>query len=247
MQVFTPDERVIIVIEKDHRDLDISIRPHHKGVRLQEKGNHIRIQYTPKRNEIKLINGINIKSRKGCLATDPESRGLYFSIPLSYELDDMNKTIKSTLDNLNGAMKHVFMATPVQDQWSVTQIMSELTRSGRTYSHSSVTGCLNALRERKLIKENQGSYTRTLKESIPTIENKALSYNHTAPAIIEEPLMSSHKKAPLELLAELSAKARELAEALDNAALEIEQSFQNSEAQTVKLKQLQSLLKDIAE
>jgi len=55
------------------------------------------------------------------------------------------------------------------------------------------------------------------------------------------------KRSPMELLADLSAKARQFAEELDNAALEIEQEFQNSEAKSAKLQQLQALLKGIAD
>lgn len=249
ISVFDSCERVTILIDKDAHEIELAIVPAGRGVKLQKHSGQFRIQYTPKPDQIKLIAGLNLKIWNGHYSALERDRLLSFSLPLSYELNIMNKSTQSSLINMNSTMFHVFQVIPLQEHFTVNQIVSELARTGKNYSFNSIIGYLKTLTERKLIKETKDGYIRTVKQSEPKLNliqgSQLVPVTNNSNENTEKAVMTT-KTAPLELLAELSQKARELADSLDNAALEIEQQFQASEAQSAKLKQLQALLKDIS-
>jgi hypothetical protein len=174
----------------------------------------------------------------------------------------MNKTTKTAINSLTGQMEKIYNALPIQMYWSVNQIKAELYRNGHTIGHKHLMGCLRSLCEQGLIlepkplmftKNNKAADSKTSQPATSdTPEAKQLHDAFYAtcitPTIEEETIMKATiKKSPMELLADLSEKARQFANELDNAALEIEQEFQNSEAKSEQLKQLKSLLKGIAD
>lgn len=97
-------------------------------------------------------------------------------------------------------------------------------------------GCLNALRETGLIFEPKtGIFQRTtLRKAMP-----ASTMNGTEPAP-QEPASA------LELLTELSERARQLAQDIDAAAAVIAEEAAQNEESLRKLIQLQSILKSLA-
>lgn len=149
----------------------------------------------------------------------------------------MNKSTRNAIHGLTGQLSKLYDAIPLQDAWTISQIHSELHRNGSSMEYKVVHAVLNQLVDRGLVTQiKNGLYKRL----------HAAEVNQPKPKSTN---MATAKKqlTPIEILAELAAKARQFANELDNAAIDIEQEFQTSSAQSKKLKQLQSLLKDIAE
>ena len=161
------------------------------------------------------------------------------------------KKFESTYQGLTSIAKKVFDVCPIAEPWPINKIVSEMARQGSNQDHRVVLGAIRDLCGRKLVHEvSTGMYQRIKIEAKP-IEKKSMTESaptpKAKPADVVAIKATPKKKGPMELLAELASKARQFAEELDNAALEIEQEFQNSEAKSEQLKQLKSLLKGIAD
>lgn len=171
------------------------------------------------------------------------------------EMPFMNaKKFDSVYNGLTSVARKVFDVTPISEKWAVDKIVSELSRRGSRVDHRVVMGALRDLCGRKLVVETStGLFQRASIEHKPKpVEAKAMAEPKAAAeakksAEIVTLKSQPAKKGPMELLADLASKARTFAEELDNAALEIEQEFQNSEAKSEQLKQLKSLLKGITD
>lgn len=170
----------------------------------------------------------------------------------SYKVINMNKANKSAIKNLTGQMLKVYDAVPIEKAWPIADIVSELHRTGHNIEHNIALGCARTLVERGLVNESpKFSFIRKNEETeiLPKPEPTEKQSGKRPHLEIVPPTMPATDKprGPMELLADLAAKARAFADELDNAALEIEQEFQNSEAKSEQLKQLKSLLKGITD
>jgi hypothetical protein len=135
---------------------------------------------------------------------------------------------------LTAVASRVLQAVPIQEPWNVHQVMSELLRLKIAQPPMHVTqGCLVSLKESGLIKEGpQGHFKRypvRLKEvSMPT---------PPAPALVPvDPLM--------QIGATLRAVAQQLvevADAVDDAALQVDARIEAAQAGSAKLKQFKEL------
>lgn len=154
---------------------------------------------------------------------------------------------------LTSVARKVFDATPMSEPWSASRIVAEMARKGSQQDHRVVLGAMCDLCGRKLVREVSTGMFQRMTTDHPTppetpMPEPTTRTNCTSPkAGAAAAKAAPRKRGPMELLADLSAKARQFAEELDNAALEIEQEFQNSEAKSAKLQQLQALLKGIAD
>lgn len=165
------------------------------------------------------------------------------------------KKFESTYQGLTSVARKVFDVTPIAEPWPINKIVSELARTGSNQDHRVVLGAIRDLCGRKLVHEvSIGMYQRIKieqkpkpVEAKPMAEPKPIAEAKPKTADVLTIKATQKKKGPMELLADLASKARQFAEELDNAALEIEQEFQNSEAKSEQLKQLKSLLKGIAD
>lgn len=168
------------------------------------------------------------------------------------------KKFDSKYKGLTSVAKKVYEAIPINEAWSIAQIIAELSRTGTRQDHQTVLRICRELVEGGLAtmtsskSRGDGLFMRTKVERTQTPKEEPVMAEptpapKTKPADILTLKPVPKKKGPMELLAELASKARQFAEELDNAALEIEQEFQNSEAKSEQLKQLKSLLKGIAD
>lgn len=165
------------------------------------------------------------------------------------------RKLESKYRGLSAMEKKIYDAIPIQDKWTIPQIIAELTRCGSRPDHGQVLRVCRELCESGLVVEyaiggkNNGYFSRVQIEKPKQVEESIMAELAQKPTQAEVvPIKTApQKKGPMELLAELASKARQFAEELDNAALEIEQEFQTSEAKSEKLKQLQALLKGIAD
>lgn len=166
------------------------------------------------------------------------------------------KKLESKLRGLSIMERKVYDAIPIQAQWGVPQIIAELARSGSRPDHTQVLRVCRELCSNGLATEyaggnkNSGRFTRITADLKTKLQEEiVMAEPAQKPTSAEVVLIKTapKRKGPMELLAELASKARQFAEELDTAALEIEQEFQTSEAKSEKLKQLQALLKGIAD
>lgn len=157
---------------------------------------------------------------------------------------------KALVNGLTSVARKVFDAVPISEAWTVQQIQTELNRvSSLGRDFHTVRGCLHSLTECGLITqpEKDTTFRRVaLREPIPnevaTPQVPRVS-NHTKP---QAPATSAPaKKSPITILSDLATQMRSLADEIEHAALEIEESFSASEADNAKLKQLQTLLRSI--
>ncbi|WP_454737617.1 hypothetical protein [Cupriavidus necator] len=133
--------------------------------------------------------------------------------------------------------RKVFELVPIQDAWESKQIHVALQRTTRcSMDYRVLQGCLRALRESGLVFEpKNGLYQRTtLRKAMPTTH-----MNGTEPT--RQPPTSA-----IELLTELSERARQLAQDIDAAAAVIAEEAAQKEESLRKLVQLQSILKSLA-
>jgi hypothetical protein len=64
-------------------------------------------------------------------------------------------------DGLTSVAQRVYEATPIKEYWSANQVLQELHRQGRSMTLNEVTGCLNSLKNRKLVRETKAGFCRT--------------------------------------------------------------------------------------
>ena len=144
------------------------------------------------------------------------------------------------LRNLTTAAAKIYAAVPATESWSITAIIGELARVGQRPQHSLVAGCLESLRKDGLIKEPQpGQFIRTPVSAVTR----------------EEPLMANSmpftpkaptpKPSPIERIRLLSSQLMDLAAEFDEAATEIESLATKNNADTAKLRALQSTLAEL--
>ena len=143
----------------------------------------------------------------------------------------------------------VYGAIPIQEEWDIKAICTELVRSGFQHDKRIINGCVNSLIASGLvIEKSRGKYQRIPvkpeKENVPTTTEttKPLTPKNTspekAPAIDRVCEISSH-------FIKLAASMKSLADDLETAAIELADQQQRSEDDVAKLKQLQQLLKSI--
>lgn len=151
---------------------------------------------------------------------------------------------------LNGIARKVLEAVPIQEPWSNKQIAAELSRHGRNLDMRVVDGCLSHLRDNGLIKAcESGAFVRVqAKPKVVRIDRQAERTDETdethRPARRED-AMPTPQPDPLDKMAQLAAAARQLANDIENVALEIEARAQEIQRDTEKLRQLQALLKSL--
>lgn len=152
--------------------------------------------------------------------------------------ETMNKKKFSELyDGMTSQPRDVYESVPIKTSYSIGQIMDDMNRRGVAQTKTIVENCLTMMIKNGLVKQQKtGFYIR---EQVRDAD--------VQPVATEKPINSKSNNSPIQLLNTLAEKARHLAEELEYAAIEIEQEFQNSESKSEKLKQLQALLKGIAD
>jgi hypothetical protein len=134
--------------------------------------------------------------------------------------------------------RKVFEVVPIQDAWTSQQIGGALTQQTRSsIQFRTLEGCLNTLKDAGLIYElTRGRFQRvTPRETLKAVPMT------TKPEVIE-----AAQPGAVEVLNELAARARRLAEDIEAAAeMIVEQSHDNEQA-LHKLNQLQAILKSLS-
>lgn len=155
--------------------------------------------------------------------------------------------------SLNGAAKKVLDCVPFGDPLSMGRIVGLLAERGQKFDPRVVQGCLAALLDSGLVREAAaGTYQRV---AIPA---KRVTLKVAAPAEPAEAAQAAAGPAPdaprdtLAKLADMAAATRaaaadltQLADRLDDLAIEVEERIQAVKDRTAKLEQLSALLRDL--
>ncbi|WP_281687870.1 hypothetical protein [Pseudomonas citronellolis] len=152
--------------------------------------------------------------------------------------------------------RKVYDVVPIQSPWTPLQIKGALAAGGHSSAELSVIrACLNDLKEAGLIREaDRQMYLRTDVRTPPQQKDQPM------PQVVTsiKPAAKASSASPIELLGDLasqlktlgeefSAKAQALAARVEEAALTIEQGLEANAANLEKVRQLQTLLKSLAE
>lgn len=174
------------------------------------------------------------------------------------------------LANQTAAAQKVYSCVPISESWPAHKIMAQLKIDlGSSMSVAVVRGCLRALHESGLIRRPSSDLyiresvvtttelidkvAKELEEPTPAPPAPPTQLNRPAqPEQPKEPSMSVSIDSLLKLANSLSTLAVEIEERLSEAAADIEKMAKQLETETAadreqlaKLKQLQTLLKDL--
>lgn len=145
------------------------------------------------------------------------------------------KKFAEIYDGMSAQPRDVYDSVPIKASYSIGQIMDDMNRRGVAQSKTVVENCLTMMTKNGLVVQEKAGYF---------VRQKIIDDVKKEKQIEQKPDQKQSPSAILNLMAE---KARQLADELEYAAIEIEQEFQNSEAKSEQLKQLKSLLKNIAD
>lgn len=152
-------------------------------------------------------------------------------------------------DKLNGhssIAQKVFGAVPANEAWEVYQIHAELRRQGSHVDRSVIEACLGQLTDNKLVKRvGQKPYSFIRVNERQAVKRKEED-SKVIPMKDETPkLQAVAPSDPLSKLANLASSLRNIANAIEETALEIEQARSAEADKLDKLHQLQALLKGL--
>lgn len=159
-----------------------------------------------------------------------------------------------------GVARKVYDVVPIQSPWSPLQIKGALTAGGHSSAELSVIrACLNDLKDAGLVREvDRQMYLRTEVRTPPQQKDQPMPQIVTSIKPAAKASSTSPSPSPIELLGDLasqlkalgeefSAKVQALAARVEEAALTIEQGLEANAANLEKVRQIQTLLKSLAE
>jgi hypothetical protein len=150
---------------------------------------------------------------------------------------------------LSNIARKVLEFVPINEPAKLSQIVSDMGKTGSRPDYQIVNGCLSSLIKAGLVKEPMsGLYMRVyVKPKLVSVKTEKET-EIPAPEPVAEPVPSS----ALDRLAQVSAKIKALAQTvtdlareIDDVALEVHADIQNVNADHAKLSQLKNLLKSI--
>lgn len=149
---------------------------------------------------------------------------------------------------LSAQAKKVYEALPISEPWGPSQIMQELHRRNISMSDMRVViGCINTMIDVGCVEEpTKGMFVRAeirekqatapilkeIKQKEPEVKQDAAKQTET-------------ETSPIDRLSLLSRRLRDLASDMDDAAIALAEQAQKNESETVKMRQLQALLKSL--
>lgn len=144
-------------------------------------------------------------------------------------------------DQQTGIARKVLDAVPIAEEWTTSAVSRELFRVGTRIDKDTLEGCLQSLKESGLVKEPHAGHWRR-------VHVERAEEPETAPGA----KVKFVRVDPLDRMATLTATLRErasqllmLADEIDAAAIAMEEERAAGSASDQKLRQLQSLLRDI--
>lgn len=158
---------------------------------------------------------------------------------------------------LTNVQSKVFYAVPRAEAWPDHVIMQELRRQGSNLAMDIIRGCLETLRRQNLIREASPRHFQQINhheradgspkedEDMASPENTTTTHR---PAVVSTPAKApdpARKLSTLDRLARISLKFRELADELDDIAIQADEDMKSQGQDSETLRQLQKLLGNI--
>jgi hypothetical protein len=176
----------------------------------------------------------------------------------------MNETRFSAIyKGLGEKTKKVYQVVPISESWSLGQMMVELNRSSPGHNHNqrSVGFCLGSLKDVGLIKEVPGDKWIRVPVRAKVAMNEEVECSDTTakeeamPNETPQPAKAAKEEStPLEKIGELSSQViniiqslHKLAADIDAAAIEVEEQIEKIKRDSIRLKKLQEIFKDLQE
>lgn len=176
---------------------------------------------------------------------------------------------------LTDVAKKVYTATTLNEEWAISAINGEMRRKGQSIDRSVTAGCLVSLKSQGLVKEPLPGHFIRVAIKHPTANDSEFSPEPKATANTKvEFTQTNQEEAPekeqskmtqqsadkkpsnlnpidrLEMISvrvtEMMESLKKLADDIDEAALDMTAQLEAKEAELVKFRQLQALLKGIA-
>lgn len=151
---------------------------------------------------------------------------------------------------LNSALKKVFDATPKNTHWLAPAISAEMRRIGSGGADSRMTlGCLNQLLIIGLVDEvEKGSFRQVqVKEKVALIDLitpvKKPKEQETMATIAKPKEIAT--SSPIDRLSKFAIRLRDLANEMEEAAIDLAGQAEKNEQETAKMRQLQQILKSL--
>lgn len=156
---------------------------------------------------------------------------------------------QSIYNGLPQNMKKVYDVVPIKDVWGESYIMSELSRQGLSYSgEKSCIGILNRLKDLGLVKEVEPGKFQRIAVTAKVVKQE--QNNQPQPQKIEEIMVTKTQQSPIAQLNDLAMQAiqianlcKKLSSDIETAAINIDDHIAFTSKDSIKLKQLQDLLK----
>lgn len=163
-------------------------------------------------------------------------------------------------NGLTSIAKKVYEAVPISEPWDTKKIVSELHRCGVNTDPSIIAGCLNSLISAGLVHEpSTKMFVRVQIKPKPAREERApqdapepIKATNEIPPIVTKPNATPKAHDTIEKMSALASRARQLSEDMkvlagdiETTALEIEEQNMLREKDATKLRQLQTLLREL--
>lgn len=138
---------------------------------------------------------------------------------------------------ITGLSRRILDAVPKESPWATSKIINELRRRGANPEHQFVVRCIMELKQIGLVSEPEfGKFIRTKInrqiEAAKPQSNEAHVHNQT-------------KVSTMDKLAHIAASLRNLAKDVEDAAIDFEERIGKTETDSLKLRQLQEIIKSI--
>lgn len=142
--------------------------------------------------------------------------------------------------------RKVYDVVPLRERWNQTQIRGELERVGKSVEHRVLAGCLSALTEAGLISNANGQYMREpVRPALAkTIQEQEKPMSKPSVTLVAQPAPAAND--PFERMMSLATMLREVADKVEDVAVDVQQMLEANQGDVAKLRQLQTLLKGLA-
>lgn len=163
------------------------------------------------------------------------------------------------------AAKKVYDSIPILEEWSLKQILADLTRRQISMAHSAIAGCTDSLIRSGLVKEKNGTFQRapvrepakkTLADLKGLITKEPDEVLALAQPIPKETTMPTPKIDVVEQVSKLAQALNAMAERhqkemtelgnlIANAAIDVQEAFETNAADLDRLHQLKKLMQSL--
>lgn len=169
---------------------------------------------------------------------------------------------ESLLQGQTGIARKIFEFVPISEEWTEHQITSEVHRvTGSKVDSKVFRGALRDLADSGLIRRRNDMFSRAHAPENPKQKETKMPAAKAVTTLQMKPTVKHEQQtalSPIEILGDIagsivalsksmSAQLQQLAERVEEAALQIEQGQEANAANLQKLKQLQQLLRSLGE